>query len=104
MTYHRGGCQQAIGQPDRDGLGRPVARGCACAECPGCDTPHGNVGIAGVDLQARLAAEDGHLYIRWQCPECNRTVDEITDWLSVIEDAKTVGRDPLCVFCRKVAA
>ena len=104
MTYHRGGCHQAMGEPDRDGLGRPVARGSACAACHGCDVPHGDVGLTGKALQARLAVEDGKLLIRWQCPECNRTVDEETDWLSVFEDAKNVEGDPLCVHCRKVAA
>ncbi|HCZ16784.1 MAG TPA: hypothetical protein DHV85_19805 [Candidatus Accumulibacter sp.] len=104
MTYHRGGCHQAMGEPDRDGLGRPVARGEACASCPGCDTPHGDVGLTGKSLQSRLAVEDGKLFIRWQCPECNRTVDEETDWLSVFEDAKKVEFNPLCVHCRKVVA
>ena len=98
--YHRGGCHQALSQPDRDGIGRPVPRGTACAYCPGCDTPHGDVGLAGVDLRARLAVEDGLLQIVWQCPECNRTVIEQTDWLTMFEDAKKVAADPLCVHCR----
>lgn len=61
--YHRGGCHQALSQPDRDGSGRPVPRGTACASCPGCDTPHGDVGLAGVDLRERLAVEDGLLQV-----------------------------------------
>ena len=95
---------QSAGQPDRDGLGRPVARGTACATCPECDVPHGDVGIAGADLRGRLEVEGGRLQIVWQCPECNRTMHEDTDWLSVIEDEKKVKADPLCVFCRQVAA
>ena len=104
MSAHRGGCHQSAGRPDRDGLGRPVARGSACSACPGCDIPHGDVGLTGKALQARLSVEDGKLFVRWQCPECNRTVDEETDWLSVFEDAKKVEFNPLCVHCRKVVA
>lgn len=104
MSYHHGGCYQSLGEPGRDGLGRPVARGSACSACPGCDIPHGDVGLTGKALQARLSVEDGKLFVRWQCPECNRTVDEETDWLSVFEDAKKVEFNPLCVHCRKVVA
>ena len=81
-----------------------MARGSACSACPGCDIPHGDVGLTGKALQARLSVEDGKLFVRWQCPECNRTVDEETDWLSVFEDAKKVEFNPLCVHCRKVVA
>lgn len=104
MTYHRGGCHQSLGETYRDGLGRPVARGTACAACHGCDVPHGDVGLIGKALQSRLAVEDGKLFVRWQCPECNRTIDEETDWLTVFDDSKKIEVDPLCVHCRKVAA
>ena len=105
MSAHRGGCHQSADRPDRDGLGRPVARGTACVSCPECDTPHGDVGLASAaGLRARLAVDDGRLQIVWQCPECNRTLHEETDWLSVIEDEKKVKADPLCVFCRQAAA
>lgn len=101
MSYHRGGCQTII-HGERDGLARPVSIGEACVACPGCDLAHGDIGLIGeAATNTRLVANGHHLQIVWQCPECNRTVEEQTDYLSVIEDAKKFQVDPLCVYCRK---
>lgn len=102
--HHRGGCRTPIGEQERDGIGRPDDLGSACATCPGCDTPHGDVGTAGEALQMCLSADAGGLQILWRCPKCNRSCTEDTDWLSVIGDVRVIETDPLCVFCRRAAA
>lgn len=86
-----------------DYAGQRQSTGSCCADCPGCETKSGDMGLA----QSGYLVErnhEGQFSLSWSCPSCGTTVHEDTTPLTSADDAKTVSADPICFSCRKRAS
>lgn len=81
-----------------DGGSAPHGKGAACADCDGCESRSGEMGM--VDAGFALVREHGTLKLTWTCPGCGVKVSETTSPLSSLVDAKLVAADALCHRCR----
>jgi len=81
-----------------DRSGQSHAKGGACANCFGCESRSGEMGMA--DAGFSLERKHGVLRLSWACPGCGITVTEDTSLMSSAADAKVVAADPLCHHCR----
>ncbi len=82
-----------------DQAGQRQAIGSGCADCPGCETISGNMGMAATGYL--VERNQGQFSLAWSCPACGTKVIEATTPLTSAQDAKTVSADPICFTCRR---
>lgn len=87
-----------FGGREFDQMGRAHDKGHACADCFGCESLSGDMGLA--DSGFSLERKRGQLQLSWRCPECGGAVIEETSLLSAAADAKIIAADALCHRCR----
>ena len=81
-----------------DQSGRAQSRGSSCADCFGCESRSGDMGVA--DAGFSLHRKNGQLQLSWGCPGCGITVWEETSLMSATADAKAITADAQCHRCR----
>lgn len=89
-----------LGGREFDQLGRSHTEGGACADCFGCESLSGEMGVA--DAGFALERKHGQIQLSWSCPGCGKTITEATSLLSASADAKMIAVDALCHRCRAI--